>query len=103
MVVSTCATPLMASETMSLPPNRRNHRTNLHVVAVTEQILEHLLILLGILSVAATRPLPANVRDDVARREWEKGQALLKERLKLRKEERIARRRQRKSERLANQ
>ena len=35
MVVSTCATPLMASETMSLPPNRRNHRTNLHVVAAT--------------------------------------------------------------------
>ena len=68
-----------------------------------EQILEHLLILLGILSVAATRPLPANVRDDVARREWEKGQALLKERLKLRKEERLTRRRQRKSERLANQ
>ena len=66
-----------------------------------EQTLEHLLLLLGILSVATTRPLPANVRDEVARREWEKGQALLKERLKLRKEERLARRRLRKSERQA--
>lgn len=64
-----------------------------------EQILEHVLLLLGILSVTATRPLPANVRDDVARREWEKGQALREQRLELRKEERLARRRQRRNER----
>ena len=67
-----------------------------------EQMLEHVLLLLGIISVAGTRPLPANVRDDVARREWEKGQALRAQRLKLRKEERLARQQQRKNERQEN-
>ena len=62
-------------------------------------VLEHVLLLLGILSVTATRALPADVRDGVNRREWEKRQALLQQRLQLRKEERQARRQKRRKER----
>ena len=62
-------------------------------------VLEHALLLLGILSVTATRALPADVRDGVNRREWEKRQALLQQRLQLRKEERQARRQKRRKER----
>jgi hypothetical protein len=61
--------------------------------------IEHLLLLAGILALLMSRPLPAGVRDEMARREHDKKQALLQQRLRMRKEERLALRQKKQAER----